>query len=282
MVQVISLESVPLVERAHVREGTLRSRRLLSGEPGTPGNFSLQLSSTPTYYSPRHRHNFDQVRFQIEGDFDFAADGVMKPGSVAYFPEGTYYGPQSGPAPSTTLVLQFGGASGSGYISPEEYERAAAELAKHGTFAKGVYTRVEPDGGPDGKKINKDAYEAVWEQVNGRPLAYPHERYLRPVFTDPESFEWMPVEGEPGVSCKHLGEFSERRTRVALYRIDAGASLALEDLSIYFVTSGSGSVDGRAFGPRATIHLDVGDRATAMASAAGAVELLHVGLPDLS
>jgi len=112
MVQVISLESVPLVERAHVREGTMRSRRLLVGESGTPGNFSLQLSSTPTYYSPRHRHNFDQVRFQLEGDFDFAADGVMKPGSVAYFPEGTYYGPQSGPTLSTTLVLQFGGAVG--------------------------------------------------------------------------------------------------------------------------------------------------------------------------
>jgi hypothetical protein len=278
MVQVISLESVPLVERAHVREGTMRSRRLLVGESGTPGNFSLQLSSTPTYYSPRHRHNFDQVRFQLEGDFDFAADGVMKPGSVAYFPEGTYYGPQSGPTLSTTLVLQFGGASGSGYISAEEYERAAAELAKHGTFAKGVYTRVKPDG----SKINKDAYEAVWEQVNDRPLVYPHERYLRPVFMDPDSFEWMPVEGEPGVSCKHLGEFSERRTRVALYRIDAGASLALEDLSIYFVTSGSGTIDARPFGPRATIYLDVGDRATAMASAAGAVELLHVGLPDFS
>jgi hypothetical protein len=286
MVQVISLESVPMVERPHIREGTLRSRRLLVGEPGTPGNFSLQLSSTPTYASPRHRHNFDQVRFQLEGDFDFAADGAMKPGSVAYFPEGTYYGPQSGPTPSTTLVLQFGGASGSGYISAEEYERAAAELAKHGTFAKGVYTRLKPDGG----KINKDAHEAVWEQVNGRPLEYPHERYLRPVFMDPESFEWTPVEGQPGVSCKHLGEFSERRTRLALYRIDAGASLPLEDLSIYFVTSGSGSIyafddaagDARRFEPRATIHLASGDRATAAASPAGAVELLHIGLPDLS
>jgi len=282
MVQVISLESVPLVERPHVREGVLRSRRLLVGEPGTPGNFSLQLSSTPTYYSPRHRHNFDQVRFQLEGDFDFGLDGMMKPGSVAYFPEGTYYGPQSGPTPSTTLVLQFGGASGSGYLSAEQYEQAAAELAKHGTFAKGVYTRLKPGTGPDGKKINKDAYEAVWEQVNGRPLVYPRERYLRPVFMDPDSFEWMPVEGQAGVSCKHLGEFSERRTRVALYRIDAGATLLLDDLSIYFVISGSGTVNARAFEPHATIYVALGDRATAAASAAERVEMLHIGLPDLS
>ncbi len=125
MVQVISLESVPLVERPNIREGTLRTRRLLTGEPGTPGNFSLQLSSTPTYYSPRHRHNFDQVRFQLQGDFDFATDGIMKPGCVAYFPEGTYYGPQSGPLPSETLVLQFGGASGSGYLSAEQFEQAS-------------------------------------------------------------------------------------------------------------------------------------------------------------
>jgi hypothetical protein len=159
IVKVINVNDVPMVERPHVREGTLRSRRLLTGEPGSPSNFSLQLSSTPTYYSPRHRHNFDQVRFQLAGDFDFGADGAMKPGSIAYFPEGTYYGPQNCPTGSETLVLQFGGASGSGYISAEQYEQATAELAKQGTFAKGVYTRLKADGG----KINKDAYEAVWE-----------------------------------------------------------------------------------------------------------------------
>ena len=66
----------------------------------------------------------------------FSQDGsAMKPGSVAYFPEGTYYGPQSCPTGSETLVLQFGGASLSGYISAEEHERASAELAEHGTFA---------------------------------------------------------------------------------------------------------------------------------------------------
>ena len=173
MVRVINVEDVPMVERPNIREGTLRSRRLLTGEPGTPGNFSLQLSSTPTYYSPRHRHNFDQVRYQLAGDFDFGTDGAMKPGSVAYFPEGTYYGPQSCPTGSETLVLQFGGASRSGYISAEEHERATAELTKCGTFAKGVYTQLNPDGG----KINKDAYEAVWEKVNGRPLEYPGQRY---------------------------------------------------------------------------------------------------------
>jgi len=281
MVEVISLESVPLIERPHVREGVFRSRRILHGIPGTPGNFSLQLGVTPNYYSPRHRHNFDQVRYQLDGDFDFAADGVMKSGSIAYFPEGTYYGPQASAAANSTLVLQFGGASGSGYISPEEYERASAALLKHGTFAKGIYTRLRPDG----SKINKDAYEAVWEEVNGRPLVYPRERYQRPVFMDPENFAWMPLDGRTGVSFKPLGEFSELRTRLRFFNVKPGAELGLEENSIYFVTQGVGRVSSKAgaspanFERHATIYLAPGDQATLLGSGAEPVELLHIGLP---
>jgi hypothetical protein len=283
MIQVVELESAPLIERQHVREGVFRSRRILNGTPGAPGNFSLQLGVTPSYYSPRHHHNFDQVRYQLEGDFDFAADGVMKQGWLGYFPEGTHYGPQSSDSENSTLVLQFGGASGSGYIAAAEYEKAAAELARHGSFAKGVYTRLKPDG----TKINKDAYEAVWEQVNGRPLVYPPERYLRPVFMDPASFAWTPLANRPGVSCKHLGEFSERRTQIAMYQILPGATLPLADNSIYFAIRGSGSVcaagqgtaRATAFSPRASIHIPANDQATAAASGADAVELLHIALP---
>jgi len=280
MVEIISLASVPLIERAHVREGIFQSRRILNGIPGTPGNFSLQLGVTPNYYSPRHRHNFDQVRYQLAGEFDFAGDGVMKPGSIAYFPEGTHYGPQSSAAPNSTLVLQFGGASGSGYISPEQYERASAALLQHGTFAKGVYTRLRPDG----SKINKDAYEAVWEEVHGRPLVYPCERYQRPVFMDPESFRWTTQEGRPGVSLKHLGQFSERRTRIVFFKVEPGAALDLEENSIYFVSKGLGRVScedgaGPNFERHATIYLAPGDQAALFSIGTEPVELLHVGLP---
>ena len=272
--QIIELESVPLVERSHVREGVFRSRRLLVGEPGSPGNFSLQLVSMPdTYYSPRHRHNFDQFRYQIEGEFDFATDGRMGPGSMAYFPEGTYYGPQSSTAASLTLVLQFGGASGSGYIAAEEYEQAAAILSASGSFEQGVYTRIRADGG----KVNQDAYEAVWEQVNGRRLRYPPPRYGRPVFTQPDHFDWIALADQPGAACKLLGVFSERGTRAALYRIGAGASLALADHAIYFVLCGAGRVRGTGLSQYTTVHLQAGDRAFAVADE-GTI-LLQWGLP---
>jgi len=278
-VRVIDAESVPMEARPHVRAGGFSSRRLLAGEEGTQGNFSLQLSLTPdTYFSPRHRHNFDQVRYQIEGEFDFAADGVMKPGTVAYFPEGTYYGPQSGSTRSLTLVLQFGGASGDGYISTEQYDRAAAELRALGTFANGVYTVTTPEG----RKINKDAYEAVWERVCGRPLAYPPDRYTRPIFIQPENFAWIPAAEQPGANCKLLGEFSERRTLIAFCRVEPGASLRLDGHSIYFVARGSGAVGAQDFRAHSTIYIanKIDSFATATLSARETVEMLRIGLPQ--
>ncbi len=280
--RVIHLESVPMLERAHVRSGVFRSRRLLAGEPGTPGNFSLQLSHTPdTYFSPRHRHNFDQVRYQLEGEFDFASDGVMKPGSVAYFPEGTFYGPQSSGASSLTLVLQFGGASGNGYISAEQYEQAAAELAKLGSFERGIFIERKADG----RRSNKDAYEAVWERVHKRPLVNPPERYLHPVFMMPDHFGWLPVEGQAGAFCKSLGEFSERGTRIAFYRLDPGATLRLAAHSIYFSVQGAGRIGEQEFGERATIHTIAaenagpGDSGPVCVSSGKGLELFHIGLP---
>ena len=277
MTKVIDINSVPMVEREHVREGAFYSQRLLAGEPGAPGNFSLQLVSTPnTYNSPRHRHNFDQVRYQIEGEFDFDTDGKMVPSSIAYFPEGTHYGPQSSASKSLSLVLQFGGASKSGYLSSEQYERAMSELSASGTFSKGVFTRIEKDG----RKLNKDAYQAVWEHVNGRPLVYPPPRYGRPIFMSPAQFNWAAVQGHAGVRCKRLGEFSECSARLALYRIEEGASLRLEDNSIYFVLNGAGTVEDERFAVYATIHAKTGEHA--ILAAREPAELLQLGLPHLT
>ncbi len=276
-IRVIDAESVPMLARSHVRAGGFSSRRLLDGPEGSPGNFSLQLSLTPdSYFSPRHRHNFDQVRYQIEGEYDFASDGVMTPGTVAYFPEGTHYGPQSSSVRSLTLVLQFGGASGNGYMSPEQYDRASAEMRKTGTFASGAYTVVTPDG----RRINKDAYEAVWERVSGRPLVYPQERYSRPVFMQPDNFAWHSIDRQPGASWKLLGEFSERRCQIAFYRSESGASLNLGGRSIYFVASGSGAAGTQEFRAHATIYVE--QDAPATVSARETLELLGIGLPHFS
>lgn len=272
--RVVNFETLQLQERAHARGGIFRYYELLSGTEGAPDNFYLQLSVlSGDFISPRHRHNFDQVRFQLEGSFDFAADGRMDPGSIAYFPEGTRYGPQKSLSPtSATLVLQFGGASGNGYMSEAQFQKGLAEMKQGpGTFANGIYTREKPGGG----KINQDAYEAVWEHVNGRELEYPKERYSHAVFMEPASFGWLP--GAPGIASKLMGVFSERGTRVLFHKLDAGARMTLDDGSLYFVCAGTGEVAGKRCSPRTTIHVGHGERADLRAS--DPIEVLQIGLP---
>ena len=260
---IIAFEKLKLEERGHARGGVFRFYDVARGREGAPNNFFLSLSVLGgDFVSPRHRHNFDQVRFQLEGEFDFAADGRMRPGSVAYFPEGTRYGPQKALSEkSLTLVLQFGGASGNGYMSEDQFQRGLDELKSKGSFKDGVFTREKPEGG----RVNQDAYEAVWEHVNGRELQYPPERYSRAIFMEPEHFAWV-------ANTKLLGIFNECGTKLALHRIDAGARLALEDNALYFVCSGRG--DG--WQRWSTIHVDTGERAELRATERA--EVLQMGL----
>lgn len=62
---------------------------LLNGTPGTIGNFQFDIGQIEgDFASPRHRHNFDQFRFQLEGTMNFDRNGWMGPGTCGYFPEG--------------------------------------------------------------------------------------------------------------------------------------------------------------------------------------------------
>jgi hypothetical protein len=68
------------------RQGMFRYRTVAVGEPGTPGNFILEMvRTTDDFFSPRHKHNFDQFRYQLEGEFDFDRNGKMTPASSDTF-----------------------------------------------------------------------------------------------------------------------------------------------------------------------------------------------------
>lgn len=250
--QVVPIESRTLTTlNNQIRDGVIRAYRILEGEPGAE-NYSLKLVNIEgDFFSPRHRHNFDQIRIQLEGQFDYDKDGRFAPGSVGYFPEGTRYGPQTSNGATWNLLLQFGGASGSGFTAESEEERAAGELKVQGSFAKGVFTHFKKDG----TKVNQDAYEAIWEHIHGRPLVYPKERYERPVFMNSSHFDWVPLPGHPGVLSKLMGVFSELETKIAFYKQEAGSVLALEANSFYFVLSGTGKAAGQLVSRHATIQL---------------------------
>jgi len=277
MHQILNLRDLEMVERTHARGGKFRYYPLLSGQAGSAGNFFLQLSRTYSDFdSPRHRHNFDQVRVQLEGDADFARDGVMAPGMVGYFPEGVFYGPQSIAGESLTLVLQFGGASRSGYLSEEEFQRGIAELQQTGTFERGVYKQAKPEGGTR----NQDAYEAVWEHLNGRELRYPESRYDKPVFMRPDAGEWRPDATAPGVARKHLGTFSEAQTTLTLLSLAAGTRLPVAPNTVLFVLSGRGRAGAAEGAWEVHSSLYSGTHASALQADADS-QVLQIQLPGL-
>lgn len=275
MEEIVNLGDIPVVERQHARNGLFRSQSVLHGPEGTPENFYLQLAQTYSdFESPRHRHNFDQVRVQLRGDADFARDGVMRPGMVGYFPEGVFYGPQTIADESATLVLQCGGASGSGYISEQRFQEGVTQLKQSGTFENGVYRRAREDRG----RKNQDAYEAVWEHIHGRRLQYPKGDLEQPVFMDPAQFAWIDEPGAAGVRRKLLGSFSVRGLRLSILEVAAGTSAQVAPHSITFVLQGDGQAHGRAWLKHSTL------RTGAVAAAVVATtdsELLEIHIPPL-
>jgi hypothetical protein len=61
--------------------------------PGLNFRFSCDRVSDG-FFSPRHRHNFDQFRYALLGTINIGKGATLKEGECGYFPEGAYYGPQ--------------------------------------------------------------------------------------------------------------------------------------------------------------------------------------------
>lgn len=257
------------------RGGTFHYRHYFDGEPNTPGNFQFNIGRAQgDFNSPRHRHNFEQFRFQVDGALDFDRNGKMKAGAFGYFPEGAPYGPQSSEGTSMTAVLQFGGASGSGYLSRAQVKIGQAELEKFGRFEGGIFRRNDDVEG----RRQTDAYQAIWEHHNDRRLEYPRPRYRDPVMVDPSHYEWVPV--GKGVSEKLLGVFTERRTQAFQIRLDAGATWQGPGRSIYLVLNGAGQVAGEAYKTLTGVHAGEGEAPEFIASEETGI--LVLGLPNLA
>ncbi len=219
--QMMEAATAPSGDVGETRDGIQDSRLLLCGEDGTPDNYKLNVSYAVTdWKAPRHRHNFDQIRFAISGEFVYANDKILPPGWVAYFPEGIHYGPQIRKQGLVLMLCQLGGASGNGFLSKIQRRNAHDELAKKGTFHKGVYTYIDENG----QKHNQDSSEAVSEHAVGGKLIYPKPRYNDIILMNPESYEWVETPGTPGIARKWLGTFTERETRVGFIRIDKDVS----------------------------------------------------------
>ena len=206
--KIMQLDDAPLVRGLEHRGGTFHSRTMAEGTPGTPGNFKFSLSWLGTDYSgPRHRHNFDQYRFMIEGESDYGQDGPLKAGMLGYYPEGVPYGPQVNKTDIFCAVLQFGGASGSGYLLPREVKAGMEELKTvrrvQGRHLPSQRRRCRP---PQLRRLPGDL------GAHARPRDGLPEGPLRRA--DLRGFEELRL---------GAGQRRERRVREALRRVDGAA-----------------------------------------------------------
>jgi hypothetical protein len=231
--------------RTAPREGKLDNRDLLTGKEGDARNYRLALGLAETdWLTPRHRHNFDQIRFPLEGEFHYAKDKILPAGWVGYFPEGVHYGPQTRKQGLYMLLCQFGGATGSGFMSERQYIEGQDALAGKGTLSKGHFTYVDKDG----KEHRQDAFEAMYEQAMGRKPSYPEPRYNDIITMNPANFSWVADRETRGVERKQLGVFTERRTTISFIRLQPGAVVeggACAGPDLWFVSRGSIEVGGQ-------------------------------------
>ena len=238
-----------------MREGKLVQKFLLTGEDDSPNNYLLNVGLTGSggWGTPRHRHNFDQIRYVLKGKYPVSPHKVMGEGSVAYFPESVHYGPQDRPEGLEMMVLQFGGASGAGFLSTPQREAANERLNQKGTFKDGVFTWIDDKG----QKHNMDGSAACFEEAMKTKLTFAPARYDDVVVMEPSACDWIPT-GMPGVSTKLLGTFSERGTRISLIKLDAGAVMntgTRTQIEVLFMGTGKFTVNGKSYGNQTAIEL---------------------------
>jgi hypothetical protein len=247
MTRSVSIVDTNKTEWEQVLRGRVNSirRKRLPLDTEVPG-VTLECSYVLVpdgYFTPRHHHNFDQIRYTLDG-IQSTGHGDLAPGECGYFPEGAFYGPQQQEGDALAFVLQFQGASGEHFLSNEEMNATYTRLLGEGAvFENGVYKGRTADGRPQ----NRDSYEAIWEAHEGRALSFPRPRYRTPIMMDTAAYNWVPDRARPGVDTKHLGTFSELRTGIEFLRLTPGAAVdggRQRDMELRFLLEGSVRYDG--------------------------------------
>jgi ChrR Cupin-like domain len=277
-ITIVNIADLPLEGVQRGRVNMIRRKRLPleTGVPGVTCEFSLSIVPEG-YFTPRHRHNFDQIRYTLTG-VQSTGYGDLGPGEIGYFPEGAYYGPQAQEGECTTLVLQFQGASGEHLLSNEEMNTTYQKMMAAGAvFQDGIYRGTTPSGG----KKNKDSYVAIWEEHEGKKLTFPKARYRSPVMMQPQFYSWLPDRERPGIETKHLGTFNEMRTGIGFFRLLPGARLAAgqqKDAEIRYLVEGACSYGGKPYRDGTYLYIPPGADTETFASDNGAT-FFTISLP---
>jgi hypothetical protein len=242
-----------------MREGKLDQKHLLFGEDGSPNNYDLNMGHAGSggWRTPRHRHNFDQIRYILSGKLPYTETEVLEEGWVGYFPESVHYGPQDRPEGLRTVVLQCGGASGGGYLSVAQREAVNAEMNKTGEFKKGMYHYVDENA----VEQVVDGSLAIFERATGNALEFATPRYTDVIAMNPNAYDWIP-QGDTGLADKWVGTFTERDLRIGFLKLDAGAvyQAGLQpSIEILFQIHGQVTAGGEKYGPETGFEFLAGE-----------------------
>ena len=262
-----------------IRTGKERQfKTLLIGEDGALDNFRLYFVRQKGEVDvPRHKHNFDQIRMCLEGGKQNFGDGKwIAPGEIAYFPEGTPYGPEQSNTERLSITLQFGGASRNGFVSSARLQKAHGrdEGVRH-LRERHLQAHRPVGAGREAQPGQLRGDLGARQQAQARLS----EAALRRADPD-EAGELRlgAVGGQPGVAKKQLCIFSERNLQFAIAKLEAGArglQLSRGGIQIGFVVQGDGAVNGQALRKYSAFS---GREDFALSSDEG-MEVMLVGLP---
>jgi hypothetical protein len=292
--QVVIATEVPIRKQNEgggavtLRPGGTLMQRLLHDEAPDGLNFSFNriefLSGDEAYRSARHHHGFQQIRFAESGSINYAPGQFIPEGDIAYFPRGTYYGPQlKDQGIGMTVQLGFGGEKQSGKNwDPKE---ALEIMRARGRFEDDVYIDTDPDTGQERRRDAVDViYQIRYERKTNQKFVIAPEGYEAPILMHPGAFAYY--QAGPGVELKHLGSFFDHPgpnadVRISVVRLSDGGlyRLSPERAQVAWATAAGLMVDGQSY-PQLTCVYSARGEDVALSGEDG-VEAFVVELPRL-
>ncbi len=180
--------------------------------------FRIHTADHPyEFFSPRHRHTFDQVRYMISGSCRYG-DKTYVEGDCLYIPAGCTYGPMQLTESKENFKhfnMQYQGIAGLPYYPPTAFGPALATLLGKGKFEHGTFVWN------DGRK--QDAFEALLEETTSQPVKYPEPPYDDYVVVRGRHIAWVPDDGLPGIDIKHLGHFTQVGPHIQVVKMAPGS-----------------------------------------------------------
>jgi len=251
--ELVIADEVQKETRAEVTRSGSTPRQWLITAEGADG-FALRVvrseyqGGESAFRTPRHHHAFQQIRWAQSGALNYAPGQNVGEGDIAYFPRGTYYGPQTRDhGVGLTLQFGFGVEMLGGKDASLVYREGVRKLRERGRIEDGVYIDTDPNTGAERRR---DPAEAVVEEVTGTKFRIPAEGYSAPILMHPGSFDYYPF--APGVDVKHLGAFYDHPgpnadVRISIVRISENGIFRLSQERAQLLWSLS---DGLSVGER--------------------------------